>query len=66
MSRSLFQGKEVLRTDKGQCPDCRRGVIRVLVEEGGWRKWYAADIGNFGYVPHVCGPTPSAPLKRAA
>jgi hypothetical protein len=65
VSRALYQGKEVLRTDKGQCPDCRCGVIRVLVEEGGWRKWYAADIGNFGFEPHTCSPGGSSVRKAA-
>ena len=66
MRRDLFQGKEVIRTEQGQCPDCRRGVVRVLVAEQGWRKWHAADIGFYGFAPHECGPRGDAPAKRAA
>ena len=63
---AFFCGKLVLRTERGQCERCKRQVIRVLVAEDGWRKWYAADIGNYGYDPHECRSGGASPLKAAA
>jgi hypothetical protein len=71
-ARELYQGKDVLAKGRGRCSVCCRDVIRVLVADPASRSkraWHAAEIGNFGYVPHVCGPQkplPPAPLKRAA
>jgi hypothetical protein len=66
MRRELFKGREVLATGSGQCQDCKTGVIRVLVRQGNRNVWHAAEIGNFGYVPHTCGTDDDPPLKRAA
>lgn len=67
MRRELFNGSlEVIQTGVGQCQSCTRRVVRVLIAENGGRQWYAAEIGNYGYVSHTCKPTGSAPVKKAA
>lgn len=65
-TRQLFAGRDVLKTERGQCELCKSGVVRVLVAENGWRKWYAADYGNYGYVSHTCGPSSGAPSRKVA
>lgn len=66
MSRELFNGQEILNTGRGQCVHCSKIIVRVLVEDEDGRTWHTAEIGGKGYVPHFCGPTVGACLKRAA
>lgn len=66
MRREVFNGRDIITTGRGQCEHCRCVVVRVLVEEPGGRRWHAADIGNYGYVPHDCGPSGDAPMRKAA
>jgi hypothetical protein len=68
--RELYQGKDVLAKGDGHCSVCGRAVVRVLIADSASRSrrtWHAAEVGNFGYVPHTCGPQQPPPaLKRAA
>lgn len=66
MRRELFKGQEVLATGRGQCEHCRTVVVRVLIAEHGGRQWHAAEIGNYGYIPHNCRPSGDAPVRKAA
>lgn len=66
MRRELFKGFDVLDSGSGQCEHCRAGVVRVLVAEPGGRRWHAAEIGNYGYIPHNCRPSDDKPLRKAA
>lgn len=65
MSRGIFRERDVITTGPGQCGDCHQRIVRVLVREADGRRWHTADIGNFGYVPHICPSTPP-PLRKAA
>jgi hypothetical protein len=66
MRREIFKGQEVLSTGRGQCERCKSVIVRVLIDESGGRTWHSAEVGNYGYVPHNCKPSGSAPAKKAA
>ena len=65
MSADRFYGHRVLATSSGQCEKCCQCITRVLADEPGGRRWYAADIGHYGYVTHTC-PQPPSNLRKAA
>ena len=66
MTNQVFNGRAVISSGPGQCESCHQGVIRVLIDEGFGRRWHAAEIGHYGYIPHNCRPRGYEPAKKAA
>ncbi|HEU4627199.1 MAG TPA: hypothetical protein VFS52_20730 [Steroidobacteraceae bacterium] len=55
-----FAGHKVLSQGHGKCQDCRRDVVRLLLETPKGREWRIVDQLVTGLVVHTCGRTVSA------
>lgn len=66
MRAEVFNGREVVATGYGQCVDCARRVIRVLVAESDGRQWHTAEPANYGYKPHHCKSGDAASARKAS